>query len=368
MQETPTGGRRSGVAARAAGFATRLRWMTRLSVRPVARRRCLTALLACALALGVAGPAAAQYQPGRGYQLDGGRLSIGGYASLELDLLDRTEDRLVLEDLALLLSWRPTAKIHVFAELETEELLQWRDGEMSTDEGHEEIERLYISYLTDAGGLFSVGKMLTPFGIWNVIHAQPLVWTTSRPVATRQIFDTNFTGLRYDETWELGGLVVDATLYGQPAGEFRGGNEVQQASEGGGGRLAVSEGERWTTGASFVRFRDHVEQRWETAAGIDAILRGVLWELSFEGALNEADDGETRWSAYGQVVRHLGGNLHPFLRVEHVALPGTHKTPVTAGLAWKPLGNVILKGEYIVGAHGIDDLGDGFLASVAILF
>jgi hypothetical protein len=44
-----------------------------------------------------------------------------------------------------------------------------------------EVERLYLDYLHSDALATRLGKHLTPIGRWNLRHADPLVWTATRP-------------------------------------------------------------------------------------------------------------------------------------------------------------------------------------------
>jgi hypothetical protein len=332
--------------------------------------RAVTLALTLALIglLGAATLADADYVPGRGLRLADNKLTIGGYSSFELSFLDESKNRAVLEDLSLFITYQPFSKLKIFAEIETEETFEISDQGFGTGNKEHELERLYLAYQVGSATTITLGKTLTPFGIWNVIHAEPLVWTSSRPITTEEFFRPSVTGIRVDQNVELRDLVLDATAYAQPSDEFEEGDVPQQASETAGGRLALSQGDRWTTGLSFLRFRDREQRRWESTAGIDAIFRTAGWEVSTEAAANKGDQGPTLWGAYVQVVRHMGRNLHPFLRVEHVKLVDSSGTPVTIGLAYKPATNIVLKAEVITAAGGLGTGGNGLLSSVAILF
>ena len=76
-------------------------------------------------------------------------------------------------------------------------------------------ERLYGDVNASDQVNLRLGKFLTPVGRWNVIHAQPLVWTTSRPLTTLLPFDAHTTGAML-----FGSLLPDDTgvtysVYGQ---------------------------------------------------------------------------------------------------------------------------------------------------------
>lgn len=55
--------------------------------------------------------------------------------------------------------------------------------------------------------------MLTPVGQWNLIHVDPLVWTTTRPVATTNLFSDYATGIMFHGTVLIGERFLDYSVY-----------------------------------------------------------------------------------------------------------------------------------------------------------
>ena len=136
-----------------------------------------------------------EYHLGQGLQLGNSGLTLGGYGSVRVEDLRRHSPQLVLSALSLFVSWDTGTRVHFFSELKIEDVAVTR-GERAFDDRNYgvELERLYADvYLTEAATV-RLGKFLTPIGRWNLIHADPLVWTTSRPLITSQPFATNTTG------------------------------------------------------------------------------------------------------------------------------------------------------------------------------
>jgi hypothetical protein len=86
-------------------------------------------------------------------------------------------------------------------------------GGLSDDHGDGDfvVERLYNdTYLTSSTAL-RLGKMLSPVGEWNEIHAAPLVLSAVRPAVTYRNFSDYTTGisLRYsDPYWYLPDIFI----------------------------------------------------------------------------------------------------------------------------------------------------------------
>ena len=336
--------------------------------RPASWRRSVVAAGLVASLLGLADTARADYELGRGLTLFDGRLTIGGYLALEAEFLDQTPDRLLIDDLSTFITFRITDRWLLFTEMEAEDPVHVDGGGIGS--GHDVfiLERLYSEWQDGEHFRLRVGKMLTPIGIWNLIHAQPLVWTTSRPIATEQFFDTGVTGLEATVFAPLGTAELAVTAFGQATRQLDDDHDAQETRRGFGARVELTPQGGPRVGASFIRFRDHNDHRTETTVGADAIWSLRLVELSSEVAADIPDSGETTWGAYLQAVVHAGWRLHPFVRLEYADLGSFDRVPVVVGIAWRPTDAVVFKLEGIVGGDDTTLEGDGILTSFSVLF
>jgi len=318
----------------------------------------------------------ATYQPGRGLQLFDGKLVVGGYGALAGQVVEGAHDHGGLSDLSAMVSYSFAPVLKAFVETELENGLEFDADGVHTSGAAVHVERAYFEYEygSDASLTVRAGQMLTPFGIWNEIHALPLVWTTSRPTATTAYFDPTFTGLQVSTSWHARGLDFTAGGYGQATKQIDQDNTPQRIRRGGGARFELGDLDRWLVGVSFESFRDLADRRWENVNGIDASWRADRWELSSECAVNDPNGSSADWATYLQLVYHLGRGFSPVLRYEHVDQPGHVDDPVVIGVAYKPRANMIFKLEGVVG-RGVSDeggrqtrIGNGGLGSFAVLF
>ncbi len=321
-------------------------------------------LLAATAALGET----LDYEPGRGLRLADGALTVGGYLSVAAEALDESRNHLAVEDVSILVTYQTSEHLSFFGEFELEDSIEVDSGGFGTGDDVFELERLYAEYESSPRLRLRAGQMLTTFGIWNLIHAEPLVWTTSRPIATERFFDTATTGIQIDSPFDLGGFDLTATAYLQPGDQFDNPQGAQQAHTAAGGRLRLGNGDRWHLGTSAVRFHDEVDKRWENTAGIDFAHRTRRWEFAAEAAANNGGSAPTTWGAYFQAVYHTDAEIHPVVRIEHVELDGTRGTPLIVGVAYKPASNIVFKLEGVIGTRGLGVGGNGPLASVNVLF
>jgi hypothetical protein len=117
-----------------------------------------------------------------------------------------------VDDASLLARWEPSARLALFTELRLEDLVKVVEGEgTSTGSADVVLERAYAEVLVMPSLTARLGKVFTPFGLWNVIRRAPLTWTVERPAATEEMFPEHATGLSltHQTTWR--GWSLDAT-------------------------------------------------------------------------------------------------------------------------------------------------------------
>lgn len=333
-----------------------------------ARRFATTIALAFALHLSPATPAGAEYRLGEGLPLFDGRVVLGGYANVTFGALDDSPDQLALEDLSTFVTIHLDEHWSVFTEAELEDTLQF-DGD-GVDSGNDlfSLERLYLQWEATDNVRVRVGEVLTPIGIWNVIHAAPLVWTTSRPITTERFFDTGLTGAEARFLASPGDFEVATTLFAQVTGHIDDTDDAQRFRRAFGGRIQAEKIPGARVGLSFVRYDDGSDHRWENTVAADFLWDARFLELSAETAVNDPEGGATTWGAYGQGVLHMTPQVHPFLRVEFVDFGSRERVPVVFGVAWKPKPAMVIKLEGIVGGDDTELGGDGVLTSFSVLF
>ncbi|MFQ5352816.1 MAG: hypothetical protein ACE5D3_07065 [Candidatus Binatia bacterium] len=278
---------------------------------------------------------AGEYEPGRGLHINDD-VRLGGYSFLSLELRDDKPNSLELGDLSAFLWLRFNSDLKLFSEFELEDSFRIESDGPHTGKQASQLERLYVEYDSASGFDIKLGKLLTPIGTWNQIHAAPLVWSTSRPFTTRMFFDTGITGVQLNRTFLYGGLDVNASVFGQFTDQLDEGDGPQRIRRGIGGRLLVNHQEQWQLALSYLRFEDEMQDRWEHVLGSDFMYRSERWEFSGETVVNDpGSGGKATWGAYLQSVYKTGTRIYPFLRLEHAELDTDSGSPATVGFAWK---------------------------------
>lgn len=317
------------------------------------------------------------YRLGRGLHLPGG-LTLGGYANLDVIAPHSAATHADLSDLSLFITWQASEHWRMFSEVELEEGLSWVEGHgVGVHDAAIRLERLYGDYsLADAANV-RVGKYLTPIGRWNVIHADPLVWTTSRPVVTKQTFSQHSTGamlfgdaplLGHDLEYQLYASVLDDPL-GHPKDADFGKAFGLHATYGDPGQTQI--------GFSYANFRNDVRSSSSpnpvhNLYGVDWFWSRQRYELSGEMVFRRANSAaaEDSWGLYAQGVAPLSEKLYAIARYEAYQA-NTDRPPSQlwiGGLAYKPLPPLVFKLEYGAGVHTTAETPAGLAASIAVLF
>jgi len=169
------------------------------------RRRLV--LVALAVLLQLAGGASAEepigWTPGEGAFLPG-HLWVAADLTFAAEIPEDGPTVVEIDRVSLLARWEPTPRLAFFGEARLEEPFHIIEGEgSSTRDAELSIERLYAELLVTPTLTLRLGKVFTPFGLWNPIHRAPLTWTVEEPAIADGLFPTETTGLSllHRTTW-----------------------------------------------------------------------------------------------------------------------------------------------------------------------
>ena len=245
---------------------------------PVAgsRRGWRAACRAAALLLGLSGalPALAEdgateelsYRLGEGLHLPGTGLTLGGYATASAEKLRQTPGRVAAENVSLFVWWEGEGRWKFFSELDYENLASSRHARRDDDKRYLALERLYFDYALGDADSVRFGKFLTPIGRWNLSHATPLVWTSSRPLVTVRTFPTNVTGVMASGTVAPLGD-AEYAVYASAGNEIRANPNLDPFSDAVGGHLAFALSANAQLGLFLRQFRAAEEPGRAQTAG-----------------------------------------------------------------------------------------------------
>lgn len=343
------------------------------------------ALLRCSavlatLALGATGVSAAEsangengYHLGDGWIIPGTDASIGGYATGSYDRSDDEPSRAAFDNLSFFLWWDGGERWKFFSELEYDNLLLTRDVR-DGDKGYLSLERLYVDYaLTDTINIRG-GKFLTPIGRWNLIHATPLVWTTSRPLVTSIAFPTNMTGVMLTQALPDLWQGVEYSIYGASGDELRPNPAIDTFSQAFGGHVTAHVGVDFQIGFSYAEFEQEKSRpERKQLTGLDLLWTHNRFELSSEVVYRYSDIGSA-WDergAYLQFVAPLSQKLFGVIRYEAIRVANEAYTTQlrVVGLNYRIEPALVLKAEWVSGSHNTNvEAPVGFLSSISVLF
>ncbi len=302
-------------------------------------------------------------------------LTIGAFASVELDGEHGRPAVVALDSVNPLVLWEPLGLARAFAELEIGGLVSWEPGTGSVESSPDvRFERLYAE--VSAGDVLSarLGKFQTPVGLWNLVPAEPFTWTATNPVLVDAAFDEHQTGAALFGSLYPGATTVEYWAYGQFLDPLH--PDEGAMDRGAGGRLRVG-GARgdWAVGASFLASRRAGE--WNRLAGLDAFWgRGSL-ELQTEVAVVQGEiPGRDFSGGYLQAAYHLGAHsaplrgLHLVARYERfvASSAGPARDVGNVGLAWIPKPFLNVKATYQLVDEPSPMAGLGAFGSVSFIF
>ena len=318
------------------------------------------------------------YVLGHGFTV--GDFNLAGYSNVAVDAPLGKRKVLSLDDLSLYVSGRVNDWINPFieAELTSLPILQTHDGS-SGSRGRAVLERLYNDVILSDDLTFRAGKMLTPVGEWNLIHAAPLVVTSNRPVASSGGFSDYLTGASLLYTGAAAPL-PEMQVYGQPGTEL-----APRPSD------VASRQYRGITGAHFNwpfgltdKIGASVQHSTVTETGERQLLGGVnfnykIGRFSFEGEGTatsiDAPAGRSirssEWASYVQGAYALTDTVSLFSWYERYfsRTDGTASSDILAGASWRPSAPLVWKVEYVGSLSGpCTQNPPGFYASFSVLY
>ena len=313
-------------------------------------------------------------------------LTLGGYSGISFEHHESDSNVVSLDDLSLFISWSPTDHIHVFSELEMENLIS-SQGIASFSESFS-LERLYVDFLITDSFTLRLGQFLTPVGRWNTLHASPLVWTTSRPLATKShFFPSRTNGMMLTQQWIIEGRDLDVSFYIDDSEHLdpRQLNRHQTADSEAAFKQAIGMSIRYNInhelnlGFSYLAFKKRLEAKntLNHLFGVDFIWQKEGYEIQMEWAYRHASQQQgDEISGYIQAVVPLGYNFFAVGRYElltgqhqnfEVNFEGTAHIAVPA-LVWRPFFPLVLKAEYRFGNNNQQLAPSGFFSSISVLF
>ena len=305
--------------------------------------------------------------------LDG--FQLGGYGSAGVTLHRDQEAEAAINQVSMLLSWNGDGRLSFFSELELERPLAWNDDtKFSRKEGHFDLERFYFDYNISEKINFRAGRFLTPNSRWNLLHAPPLVWTTSRPLATTQLFPTATNGIMLHGAVPFKNSAFEYKVFGELLEDQElDERDERQFEHVRGLRLSVKN--QSDIGISLLSFREKgINAASYRMLGLDLVTTVKNVEISVEAFqrfnTNNRDGGS---GAYLQTAVPLIGlglqDWYWITRLETLQRQDLGaKERWLVGATWRVKPTQLLKLEFTGGSAGLPESPRGFSASFALFF
>lgn len=297
-------------------------------------------------------------------------LKLGGYSSAGINVHPGGKTDGGLNEVSLILSWEDNRRFRFFSELELERPLTFNEHDITVGRDlYFDLERLYVDYNLSEKLNLRAGRFLTPAGVWNLVHAAPLVWTSSRPLATSRLFPVSTNGLMFYGALPLANDAFEYSFFVEGLKDQSLDKGEISYKDTKGARFTLSGKVNW--GLSLLEFREDMPSSTRfRMLGLDFLVQHEGWEFSgeaFQRYTNSYSDGGS--GAYLQGVAPLGNQWFAVARVENFNRPAEGSSERwLLGTAWRMSANRVLKIEYIGGDEERLESPKGLLASFAILF
>ncbi len=337
------------------------------------------AALSALLCLCCHSPALAGDDTGAGYTLGQGLrvgdtgLTLGGYGSLQFQHGSDADARASLSHLSMFVWWEGESRVKFFSEFDNQAKHTAEHEAEPGEARYVSIERAYFDYTVSDALTLRAGKYLTPIGRWNQTHADPLVWTTSRPLITRDLFPDNATGLMALGSLPLFGRQAEYVFYTSVGSELRPDPAQDAFNDTYGARLSVPISDQLQIGVSYANF----EQRGPRDEQLRLLGADFFWtahglELSGEALYRRSSQGLRRDAKGGfvQAVLPVTQRLCAVARLESIdnpAMPNSGQRAVL-GLNFRSSRALSYKLELVRDINHDHGSPLGLLSSVSVLF
>jgi hypothetical protein len=314
-----------------------------------------------------------QYELGSGLRLGNSGIHVGGYGSLEYSASENAKPDFALSHADLFLWWEGQSGLKFFAEVDGEYELATERNPSLGEQRNLSLARLYLDdTLTDAVTV-RVGKFLTPIGRWNLIHADPLVWTTSRPLPTKDPFPQSATGAMALGTFSLLGRPIDYNVFVSANGDFHKDVNETEFHRAIGLHFNVPLDDATQVGFSYVNFSQNPDpQNHQDLVGLDLLWSHHGYEVMGEAIRRVSSQGSQsdELGGYLQAAVPLVGRLYGVVRLEgfHQASPEQTIRDGVVGLAYRQSRAISYKAEVDRSVFSTGGGSVSFLASVSVLF
>lgn len=329
----------------------------------------------------------APYTLGRGLDFPQQRLTVGGYLNLHVADLDNQDWSFGVQDISLFFSKHLAQRWQFFTEIEIGDALEISKDGVTGHDSEIDLERFYADYRLNPEINFRFGKFLTPVGRWNLIHAEPLVWTPDRPLTTAAPFARHAAGAMIYGDMAVSDNSLNYSLFVDDSDLLDPSQKTELAFEDNSSGTPPSNafkraaGIRVTyqflndsahVGFSYLRYNMYDLRDRKELFGVDALWSVRRMEISGEWIYRNSMDGQEGDERGGflQVVFPIIDRTYLIGRHEkyHSAPLSETATVNSIGVTYRPHEAISLKLERRNGQNNELMAPSGWLGSLAILF
>jgi len=296
--------------------------------------------------------------------------SLGGYSSAGLNVHPGGATEGAINEIGLVLSWENDSRFRFLSELDLDRPVSFnKDNTSIGKNSYFNLDRFYLDYNLSEKLNLRTGRFLTPAGRWNLIHAEPLVWTSSRPLATSRLFPKAINGLMFYGAVPVDSNALEYSFFIEGLKDQIVNDKEIPFEDTKGARFTLSGKVNW--GLSLLEFRENTPTEPSFhLLGLDFLVKHEGWEFSGEAFQRyNSHYGDGGSGAYLQGVAPLGNQWFAIARIENYKHPveGSNERWLL-GSAWRITPSRIFKIEYVGGNEEGPESPKGLLASFAILY
>jgi len=328
----------------------------------------------------------APYSLGQGLYFPDQGLRIGGYADVHFFDLSGSKADSSLRDVSLFVTKDIGSRWQLFTELATSRTVNVTGAQNGGGgQAKVDVERVYADFHATPAITLRFGKFLTPIGEWNLVHADPLTWTVSRPLSTSAAFARHAAGAMAFGTVAVKGRDLDYWVFADDSKNLGVGQDADDAFTDytgdhsprnnflhafGGRVLYHLAGDSLAVGASFVTYQLEQPRHDYQLTGIDFTWTTRYVELTGEAIYRTgASPLSSERGGFVEAGIPIVSHLYLIGRIEryHTSVPETTTVVRTEALNYRPIPGLVLKLEHRNGRNG-EIVPAGWLASISVLF
>ncbi|MEZ4279458.1 MAG: hypothetical protein R3F21_07585 [Myxococcota bacterium] len=312
-----------------------------------------------------------EYRSARGVRFGDTGLNVGGFSTAEFAREAGEPVEVALDSFNFLVLFEPIQSFRIFTELEAGGLIEYEEGEGTNSDPSLHVERLYGELSLEDAFNLRFGKFQTPIGRWNLVPAEPFVWTAVDPVVLDTAFDEHMTGVALRGTvFPLEGA-LEYWLYGQIMDPLSPSTTPPPTDRNVGARLQFTRSlEGWSVGSSFLASERGGE--WSFLGGLDAEMHRGPFELLSEwtyqnGAIGDRDIFDLWVQGRYEIVWDVS-LVARFERFDRLGSKDRDVVIGDVGMAWQPAPWLITKAGYRLSDRQTSDVRRGLFMSLSVIF